>query len=172
MKWGKRKSRTGKTVKALKTRVKQELNSLKRERQWKEIRSKIHKMTTKEINSTAQRIQMENDLKRLSRNRQISSSKDRQDYLNRGKMSNQELSRKVSRLRARDNLNRVINDASKEQMELGKKIVNTAGPLAFKKMTGQRITTKDITNAYKNPKQERDKIISSISEKFNGNGGE
>lgn len=167
MKWGRRKDKSGPgKVKQLKTRVKQEVDSLKRERQWKELSKKVHKMSTKDINKAAQRIQMENDLKRMSRNKDIASKKDKQDYLNRAKMSDKELARKVVRLRAKENLNRTIKDASKEQVELGKKIADTASSLVVKKLSGKSITPDDIVKAYKNPKQARDKAQEEIMEKL------
>lgn len=167
MKWGRRKDKTGPgKVEQLKTRVGQELGSLKRERQWKQLSAKVGSMSTKDINKAAQRIQMENDLKRLSRNKEVGSKKDKQDYLNRAKMSDQELARKVVRLRAKDNLNRTIKDASKEQVELGKKIVDVAGSLVVKKVTGGLISPDDIVKAYKNPKQARDKAQEELIEKM------
>ena len=144
MKWGRRKSdktsgaKKNGTVDKVKTRLKEEVGSLKREQQWRKVARNVDKMSTKEINKVAQRIQLENELKRLSKqnsslkntvkriagDKTQPTDKDRQDYRRRGNMSDQELARKVARLRAKDNLSRAISQASKEQIEFGKSVVN------------------------------------------------
>lgn len=146
MKWGRRKSSSSSGTKKkepsklrtkVENKVKAEVGSLKREMAWRNTTRKIGNMSTKDINKLAQRIQMENEMKRLTKVRNdpkslvkrmvgdktISTEKDRQDYLKRGKMSDEELARKVNRLRAKDNLRRAVSQASKEQIDLGKTIV-------------------------------------------------
>jgi hypothetical protein len=123
MKWGRRKSGQSRSSKL--GRLKQEWNSRKRERHWAKYVFKAKKMSTNEIGKVVNRIQMENDFKRLSRRRLVGSRKDRADYRLRENMSDQELSRKVNRLRAKDNLKRTVMEATKSQREFGKHIVLT-----------------------------------------------
>lgn len=127
MKWGRRRSRGegqngNKKVKEP-SKLKKEFASLSRERQWKKTLAKSGSMSTKDINKTVARVQLENDLKKLSRKRNVGSDESKNDYLSRGKMSDQELNRKVGRLRAKESLDRVVKEASKEQMALGKEIL-------------------------------------------------
>lgn len=128
MKWGQRKSKSSKGQNGSKKSkepgtIKKEWDSLKRERQWNRVLENAHKMSTKDINKTVSRIRMENDLKQLSR-KNVGSSKDKQDYINRAKMSDQVIARKVNRLRAKDNLDRTIREATKGQREFGKQVVS------------------------------------------------
>lgn len=156
MKWGVRKKSDssagskskGQNESKLKKRVKEEIGSMKRERSWKKAIGDINKLTTKDINKMSNRIQMENDLKRLASNKSISSSKDKQDYRLRGKMSDHELSRKVVRLRAKETLQRNISQASSSQRETGKTIVRAAAPIVVSKVLGIKITPKDIDGLF------------------------
>lgn len=163
MKWGVRrdklsKGKSSKSTSTTKTkepsRLKKELSSLQRERKWKDVLREVNEMTTKDIRKVASRVQLENDLKRLSKNRKISSKKDKEDYLRRANMSTQELSRKVNRLRAKEALHRNVMDATRRQRELGMKIVSASAQLGIKGLSGQKITDKDILSALRsNPKQ-------------------
>lgn len=137
MKWGKR------TADAVKTRV----DSVKREHSWNKTLKNASNMSTKDIQKTSQRAQLENDMKRLSKERGVGSSKDKKDYLKRGEMSDQELHRKVQRLRVKSNLNRTAKDATKSQREVAKKVIQIAAPLALGyAMTGS-INKRDVVNA-------------------------
>lgn len=156
MKWGVRKKVDGggqndgvlkKKVGDLKLKVKAHVGSIKREHNWKKVAGDISKLSTKDINKLSNRIGMENELKRLSKDSAVGSKKVKQDYLNRGKMKDQELARKVTRLRAQVNLHKQINQASKAQRDMGKKIVNTAGPLVVKSALGMKISVGDINKA-------------------------
>lgn len=162
---GKRQNGDSKIDKA-KTRVKEEWDSAKRERSWSKKVGDISKMSTKDIERTTTRIRLENDLKRLSANKSISSPKDRTDYRNRGKMKDEELVRKVTRLRARDNLHRQIKDASKEQREFGKKVITTASALAVKSALGIPISPSDISRTWKKPNEARKEMTNDLIKEF------
>lgn len=153
MKWGVRKD---------KPTIKEHLGSLKRERQWKKVLGEMDKLTTDEISAVAKRVSLENDLKRLTKNKAITKPKDKKDYLNRGDLSDEELSRKVTRLRAKESLVKSVNDASKEQRELGEKIVNVGGALTLKYATTKSLTPKDIFDAVNNPKPIKDKALKDL----------
>lgn len=143
MKWGVSKAKKG--ASAVKTRVKEELSSRKRERGWSKTIRKMDSMDTAEINKTFQRILMENDMKRISKkmNRQ-----DRKDYRNRASLSDSELRVKVERLRAKDNLRRQISQATKPHRELGKKLVETVAGLSAKTAPYTNVGKRIIDEAY------------------------
>lgn len=143
-------------------RLNQKLDSLKRERQWKTVLREMDKLSTKDISAASKRVGLENDLKTLSKSK-IGTKKDRDDYLRRADMSNEELSRKVTRLRAKDNLYKKVGDASKEQMEFGRKAVQIGGSLGIKyALTKEPIQPKDVFDAVKNPKTEFNKAQQDI----------
>lgn len=132
-------------------RLRKNLDSLKRERQWRSVLRDLDKMTTKEINTVKKRIDLENDLKKFSKSK-LATKKDRDDYLRREHMSDQELSRKVTRLKAKQNLYDSIGKASKEQRDFGIKVAQVGASLGLKyALTKQRIGPKDIFDAYNNP---------------------
>lgn len=172
MKWGvikKSGSSSGSKSKGqneskLKTRVKEEIGSIKRERSWKKVAGDINKLTTKDINKISNRIQMENDLKRLASNKSISSPKDKQDYRLRGKMSDHELGRKVTRLRAKESLQRNISQATRSQRDLGEKIVKTAAPLVVKKALGMKITPEDVGKAWSSKSSMKDELSKAAND--------
>jgi len=143
MKWGVSKAR--KAGSAVKTRVKEELTSRKRERGWAKTISKMDSMDTKEINRTFQRILMENDMKRISKKM---NSQDRKDYRNRGKLSDNELQEKVNRLRAKDNLRRQISEATSSHRSVGKKLVSTVAGLSSKTAPYANVGKQIIDHAY------------------------
>lgn len=129
-------------------RVKEQVKSSKREASWSKI--KTDNMSSSEIAGVAKRIQMENDFKRLSSNKSIAGRKDKKDYRNRESMSDQELTSKLTRLRAKDNLDRNTKQASKAQKDLGKKVLSVAGPLVLKHVLGEKIDAKDVLSAIQN----------------------
>lgn len=159
MKWGVRRKNLSKSSKGQndnKTpgRLRQTINSKKRENQWKKILNDVDKMTTKQINTTVKRVSLENELKNLSKVKGISKSqlnmakKAKKDYLRRDKMSDQELNRKIQRYRAIDSLQRSSNRATERQRLIGMQIANAAGPLAVKYVTnGGKLTSKDVSAA-------------------------
>lgn len=133
------------------------LDSMKRERQWKSVLKELDKMTTKDINTIHKRISQENRLKDLSKSK-VATKKDKEDYLRRHKMSDQELKRKVDRLQAKDTLHKAINNASKEQREFGEKVVQIASSVGVKYAFNRgNITGKDLFetawDASKSPKE-------------------
>lgn len=172
MKWGKRKSSSSTPQKEgkLKTRIKSELGSLKRERQWKDKLYDMDNMSNAELGKVAKRVQLENDLKRLSKS-PISKTTDRKLYRERGNMSDKALMDRVTRLRAKENLHRTIMDASKEQREMGQRFVRTAGTVGFKYATTGTVSTKDIglavLKSHKPNKEMKNKIIDDMLNKTN-----
>jgi hypothetical protein len=131
-------------------KLQKRLDSMKRERQWNSVLREMDKMSTKDINTVTTRVRLENDLKRLSKSK-VATKKDKEDYLRRDKMSNQELSRKVARLNAKEGLLKQVSSASKEQREFGIKVVQTAGTLGVQYAKNRTLGPKDFLNAYKNP---------------------
>jgi hypothetical protein len=145
MHWGKSKAgaESGGGTNPIKARV----DSLKREHSLKRTAKKSDNMSTKDIQKLASRAQLENDMKRLSKERHVGSRKDKKDYLKRAEMDDQELSRKVQRLRAKSNLKRVASDATKSQRDIGKKVMHIAAPLALQYALTGSIGKKDIIGA-------------------------
>lgn len=161
MKWGVRRDRNrpggadGKeeSTKAVDKRgkLRMQLDSLKRERQWGKVIREMDKLSTKDIVAVNSRVRLENDLKSLSRSK-VGNPKDKKDYLRREHMSDAELKRKVVRLRAKEQLKKSVSDASKEQREFGEKVVNVGKTVAIKYALTKSITPKDILVAVQNPK--------------------
>lgn len=161
MKWGVRRDRNrpgGADGKEESTKVvdkrgklKMQLDSLKRERQWNKVIREMDKLSTKDIVAVNSRVRLENDLKSLSRSK-VGNSKDKKDYLRREHMSDAELKRKVVRLRAKEQLKKSVSDASKEQREFGEKVVNVGKTVAIKYALTKSVTPKDILAAVQNPK--------------------
>jgi hypothetical protein len=138
------------------TAIGRRLNSMKRERQWKAVLKEVDSMTTKEITAVKKRVDLENSLKTLSKSK-AANKKDRDDYIRRDKMSDQELSRKVTRLRAKNGLYESVDKASIEQRLLGEKVVQVASSVGFKYAVNRgKITPKDLldtaVSATKDPK--------------------
>lgn len=139
------------------SRVKKEIDSIKREKSWNKILKDVNNMSTKEIQAHANRAQLENEYKRLVKKSDISSKKDKADYLRRDKMSEQELRRKVTRLRAKDSLNRSAKEATKTQRAFAKKVADKAAPLAIKYALKGSISKEDIMDTFINPKSSADR---------------
>lgn len=168
MKWGVRRDRNrpgGADGKEESTKVvdkrgklKMQLDSLKRERQWKKVIRDMDNLSTKDIQTVTGRVRLENDLKNLSRSN-VGKAKDKQDYLRRADMSDAELKRKVVRLRAKEQLKKSVGDASKEQRELGEKIVNVGKTVAIRYALTKNAKgiPKDIFDAIQKPKESADK---------------
>lgn len=148
-------------VKDKRSNLKKKLDSMSRERQWNKVVKNMHKLDTKEINAVANRVKLENNLKSLSKSR-VGTKKDKEDYLRRANMSDAELSRKVVRLRAKENLRKAVKDATKEQRDLGEKIVRVGGSLGVKYALTKSIKPQDIFDAVKNPKNASDKAKDDI----------
>lgn len=159
-------SRTNRT--GIRQRVREELQSRQRERDWKKVVNNMRKMNTKDISAKARRLQMENDLKRLSKS--VGNKKDKADYRRRANMSDQELSRKVTRLRAMENMTRNYNEATKEQRDIGKKVVNVAGSLAVTYVANKKLTVGDVVKSITNPNQSasqtaKNELINAITKR-------
>lgn len=160
VKWRKPSSGSTKPKSGGNGRMKQEWDSLKRERHWKQTLKKIDSMTTKEIGVVGRRVGLENELKRLA-----SSAKEKKEYRLRGKMSDQELNRKVGRLRAKKNLSSQISAASKEQRELGKRITETGGSMLIKYTMTKKLTVGDVYESVVNPKGAQSQIVKTVLDK-------
>lgn len=171
MRWGVRRDRNrvgGADGKEESTKVKDKrgkltrnLDSMKRERQWKSVLKDVDKLNTNEIKAVTKRVNLENDLKKLSKS-SIAKPKDKDDYLRRANMADAELSRKVVRLRAKDGLHKSVNEASREQREFGQKVVQIASSVGVKyALNRNSVTTKgiikDLFEASKKPKESSDK---------------
>lgn len=147
--------------KPISTALGRKLNSLKRERQWKSVLREMDKLSTKDITEVAKRVTLENSLKTLSRSK-IGTKKDREDYLRRERMDNQELTRKVTRLKAKQSLHIAVHSASKEQREFGQKVVQVGSSLGIKYALTKSITPKDVFETVKNPKVSADKAKNDL----------
>lgn len=77
-------------------------------------------------------------------------------------MDNEELSRKVTRLRAKEALANAVSNASKEQREFGQKLVQIGGSLGVKYALTKTITPKDVFDTVKNPKASADRAKSDV----------
>lgn len=148
MKWGKH--------------LKSHVDSVKREHGLRKTLKNANNMSTKEIQKAANRAQLENDMKRLSKERKVGSRKDKADYRNRANMSDQELQRKVQRLRAKSSLKRNAKDATKNQREIGKKILQIAAPLALQYVLTKSIGKKDVFNAVLNNGGGKAKMVKNV----------
>lgn len=135
-------------------------NSAKREQDWEKVIDKFDKMGDKEIIAVSKRINLENDFKRLAYKKarvgtnpfktKIGTKEDKRAYLNREKMSDQELSRVVTRLRAKEAIVTGANKATAAQRERGMKIANVAAPLIFKAAMGRKLNVADVIDAASN----------------------
>jgi hypothetical protein len=165
MKWGKVKSSVKKKTDGVKETAKTHVNSIKRERSWNKTLSKANEMSTKDLQKASSRAQLENDMKRLSK--KVGSSKEKKDYLKRGDMNDQELFRKVQRLRAKDSLNRNASEATKQQTAIAKKVVQVAAPLVLSYALTGRIGKKDLVNAALSASGAHGKAIKTITDMVN-----
>lgn len=155
MKWGVRNDRAT---------LKERFSSLKRERQWKKLIGEIDGLTTEQLHTVSKRIGLENDLKRLTKDKKIATDSDRKDYIRRANMSDDELTKKVVHLRAKSTLVKNISNASKEQRELGEKIVNIGGTMAMKYATNKSLTPKDLFDSVSNPVNIKDRGLKTLVE--------
>lgn len=133
--------------------------SLKRERQWKKVIKKVDELSTEEIQTVSKRIKNENDLKNLSRNKKITTKSDKRAYTFRAELSDQELKDRIDRLRAKEALHKQVSDASKEQREIGEKVVGATKDIAMIYASNKKPTAQDIFNA---ATKKRDKDGSSV----------
>ena len=147
---GKTDPKGNKAPKEGRSEIGKRLDSLKRERQWNKVLHDIDKMSTIQMNTVKKRIENENSLKSLSKSK-MATKKDKEDYRRRGEMSDQELSRKIARLRAKNSLHDEIKKATKEQREFGIKVAQVGGSLGFKYATTKSLTPKDVFDSVSSP---------------------
>lgn len=180
MKWGVRRDRNrpggadgkeeSEKITDTRSKLTKKLDSLKRERQWNTVLKNMNQLNTKDITSVTNRIKLENNLKTLSKSK-VGGKKDRDDYLRRHNMSDSELSRKVTRLRAKDNLRKAVKDATKDQREFGEKVARIGGSLGVKYATTKSISPKDVFDAVKDPKKAsgraKDDILNRVNDPTN-----
>ncbi len=128
--------------------------SIKRELSTGKSKKKMQDMTTDEIKNMNKRLTKENELKQLTSitkktpmgdYRRIRQSK--KDYKRRGEMSDQELNRKVDRLRAMDAVSQNVNKANANTKKVGKHALGSAAVLALKYYQTGNISTEDILKA-------------------------
>lgn len=158
MKWGIRRNREKSKSSGI---VKQTLDSMKRERQWKEKLNNLDGMSNSEINKLANRIRLENELKRLTKNSKAATRDDKRIYLTRAKLSDTELAYRVNRLRAKDNLTRSVSYATKDQRDAGMRFVMGAGSVALRYAMTGTISTKDIGIAVLNPPKNVNELMNN-----------
>lgn len=155
-----------------KGKIRTHLDSLKRERDWRKVLKTADKMSTKDIQVATKRISAENSLKTLSKSK-MATKKDKADYLRRHEMDDAELQRKINRLNAKEGLHKAVSNASKEQREIGLKVVQTVGTLSAKAAMGNKLNPKDFLDAYQEPtiKTKQDAWDNSvkIADKYNRN---
>lgn len=178
MRWGVRRNRNrpggadgveeSKKVVDKRGKVKMTLDSMKRERDWKNVLNDIDKLSAKDIGVVAKRVGLENDLKRLSKTK-IARPKDKDDYLRRDKMSDAELNRKVVLLRAKENLRSKVSDASKEQREFGEKVTQVAQTLIIDKYVLKKgFSADELFDIIKKPKEKSDKATEEALKQLTG----
>lgn len=165
MRWGVRRNRNrpggadGKRQNGSKksTTVKDEAKSALRELSWagKSKVNNMNKMSTKDIKKQTERLRLENDLKKLSRDISLGTSKDRKDYRGRANMSDQELRRKVDRLRAKKEFKNQANQATKSQIEKGKTVVKLVAPMVIGYAVAKNPNLKETVKKL-NTKENRD----------------
>lgn len=143
--------------------IKQHINSIKREQHWHKVLKDVNSMTTKEIYATSNRIQLENELKRLSKSKIIGSAKDKNDYLLRANMSDEELKRKVTRLRAKESLVRNVSDVTKKQRQFGERVTKTARSLAINSAVKGKLNANDVYDSVVNPNKAKSELMRSVS---------
>ena len=110
--------------------VKAAVRSKGREISMGRAQREIKNLSTKDAKKVVSRAQLENRMKRLSSTRNVGDSQAKRDYLNRASMSDQELKRKVDRLQLSDNMRQEARNANKGAIDVGKKAVAIAAPLA------------------------------------------
>jgi hypothetical protein len=147
------------------------LDSMKRERDWHKVLSELHNMSTKDITTVKKRIDLENNLKTLSKSN-VATKKDKEDYLRRHNMSDQELTRKITRLRAKDSLHKAVKEASKEQRDFGQKVINIASSVGMRyvknRMAGKKLSQNDIFESLFVSNNTKSNALNKISDKALG----
>lgn len=166
MKWGvvnwrKPGGKSGEKRERGRNRMRQEWDSMKRERHWNKVMSDFDNMSTKDIAVATRRAQLENEFKRLAKSK-VAKGKDKKDYRSRDKMSNEELNRKVGRLRAKNSLSSQSDIATKDQRDAGKRIAQTGGSILLKMAINKKLTAGDVYESVTNPKAAQTQAIKTI----------
>lgn len=145
------------------SRVGQEVRSASRELKTLATKRNLDNMSTKQIREQGQRVMKENEMKRLSK-----TKKEKKDYRNRGRMSDQEVNRKLNRLRAKDLYSQNADKAAKKYVDVGKKAVESATSLGITYATnGGNITVDDVFDSLTNPKGSSAKnITKTVIDKY------
>ncbi len=113
-------------------RLSQEIKSFKRKMDLRKQTKNSNSLTTKEIQKLAERVNMENDMKNLSKKVRVGKNfidafknqrANKQDYRLRGDLSDKELSDKVQRLRALDKLSTQSAKSYERELQMGKKFM-------------------------------------------------
>lgn len=147
------------------SRIAQNIRSRSREGKAYLSKKNLDKMSTREIQEKARRMQLENDMKSLARTR-----KEKKDYRNRGNMSDQELLRKVDRLRAKELYNQNANKAGEDFRKAGQRVAKTATDLSIRyQMNKGDLSTKDLYDSIMNPTSARQHLNNYTREKFINN---
>lgn len=133
MKWGVRRA-AKKAGTVIKTRIKEDINSSKRERSWVKDLKSINNMSTGELKSKTNRLRMENDLKYLTKSQKVRSfsdakqkSRDKKAYRNRDKMTDKQLKDKVEKLGLKLSLRREISRSTKDQRDAYNSLIDSYG---------------------------------------------
>ena len=136
----------------------------------------IDNKSTKDIQKIGKRLQKENELKRLTTIGTKTSPFDvgrkmaaKKQYRNRGRMSDQELNRKVNRLKAIDLLSQNVSKANEDNIKAGKRAIESGLDLAARfKGTGE-ITSRDIFEATVNPRNRiKDLAVGAVGDQVFG----
>ena len=132
MKWGVRKARQ--KAGQVKTRIKEEVKSSKREASWAKQLRDIHSMDNKKLQNTVNRVRNENDFKVLAKGQKVrniedllNKSADKKAYRNRESLSDKELKSKVQQLRLKDQLRQQVSNTTKSHRKIGKDAIDAAG---------------------------------------------
>ena len=154
MKWGVRKRAS-----AAKNRIKREVSSYRRERNQLSIKDPS-KMTDRELKKTLNRNRLENQLKEeykktpgFGKNRQDEQSSrkksNRDAYLDRASLSDQQLQAKVNRIRSENQLVQEANKVNRKTLETGSSFMAGVSSSLVKDMvSGREYTTGQlVTNA-------------------------
>lgn len=165
--------------KAKDSKAGQTAGSIKRELSTGKSKKKMKDMTTAEIKDMNKRLTKENELKQLTSINKKTPMGDynrirqsKKDYRRRGEMSDQELNRKVDRLRAMNAVSQNVNKANATTKKVGKHALSSAASLALKYYQTGNISTEDILKAAVAPnatqafKKETSKAVKSKTDKF------
>ena len=128
MRWGRRKKSNSNSLPKKTGKIgmiKKSIKSAKRESDWRKTLAKAEGMTTKELQTLANRVRLENEFKQLARTPRVGTKGDRKAYLDRDKISDKDLATTVERLRAKNQLNDAVGSARRQNIETGKQILET-----------------------------------------------